>query len=214
MALRTPPGRAGRTWLARRLEVAERGVEVLEEKRRVLLRERSRLRPLLEAAAVEWRAAATTADEWLARATVLSGAERLRLARLDAEPASISVRWRNALGVELPHDPRLVLARSPDPTRTGGSAALALAEEHHRDALTVAARHAALRCAHARVSAELERTVRRQRAIERRWIPLHVDALAALELALDEAEREDTARARWASERQDTTTTGLASRRR
>ena len=38
MPLRVPPGRAGRPWLLHRLEVARAGADVLEEKRRALLR--------------------------------------------------------------------------------------------------------------------------------------------------------------------------------
>ena len=41
MRVRHPPGRAGRPWLAHRLEVARRGAELLEEKQRALLRERA-----------------------------------------------------------------------------------------------------------------------------------------------------------------------------
>lgn len=202
MPLRIPPGRAGRTWLTRRLETGRRGGDVLEEKRSALLRERQRLEPLVAAAEAEWLEAATAAELWLARALVLSGGHRLRLARAYAARApTVTVPWRNTLGVDIPGEPALELAPSRDATRVGGSAALAIAEEHHRAAVRAAARHAALRTAHERVTHELERTARRLRAIERRWLPRHADALASLELALDEAEREDTARARWASER-------------
>ena len=39
MPLRVPPGRAGRLWLVRRLEIARRGVNVLDQKRQALVRE-------------------------------------------------------------------------------------------------------------------------------------------------------------------------------
>jgi vacuolar-type H+-ATPase subunit D/Vma8 len=51
------------------------------------------------------------------------------------------------------------------------------------------------------VTIELAETTRRERAIERRWIPEHEAALHRLELALDEREREEVARARWAAGR-------------
>lgn len=202
MTLRIPPGRAGRTWLTRRLETGRRGSDVLAEKRRALLRERERLQPLVAAAEAEWMEAASDAAVWLSRAVVLSGGHRLRLAQDYAGPApTITVEWHNALGVEMPGEPQLDLAPTQDATRVGGSAALAVAEERHRGALVVAARHAALRMSLERVTRELERTTHRLRAIERRWLPMHERALSALELALDEAEREDTARTRWAGER-------------
>jgi V/A-type H+-transporting ATPase subunit D len=58
-------------------------------------------------------------------------------------------------------------------------------------------RHAALSRALELVRAELSVTATRQRALERRWAPLLSDAIARLEAALDELEREDGVRARW-----------------
>jgi vacuolar-type H+-ATPase subunit D/Vma8 len=67
------------------------------------------------------------------------------------------------------------------------------------DALDAAARYAAARTAHEAIGAELVATTRRQRAIERRWIPEHEAELHRIGLALEEREREDIARARWAA---------------
>jgi len=52
--------------------------------------------------------------------------------------------------------------------------------------------------ANAAIAAELAATARRQQAIERYWIPEHEAALRRIELALDEREREDVARVKWA----------------
>jgi len=60
---------------------------------------------------------------------------------------------------------------------------------------------AAVATALERIDAELAATTRRLRALERRWIPAHEEALAALSLALDESEREDAIRGRWFVER-------------
>ena len=79
----------------------------------------------------------------------------------------------------------------------GGGSALVYAAAAYRSALAAAGRFAAARLAHERVGAELRATTRRLRAVERRWIPQHEAALAALELALDEGEREEAARIRW-----------------
>jgi V/A-type H+-transporting ATPase subunit D len=71
-------------------------------------------------------------------------------------------------------------------------------------ALEAAARHAAAACALRQVRTELRATIRRLRAVERRWIPEYETALAALELSLDEAEREQGARVRWVVRRRGT----------
>lgn len=202
MPLRVPPGRAGRTWLARRLEIARGGAEVLDEKRRVLLREQLRLAPVVAEAQAEWEGLAADAAVWLARATVLSGPRRLRLARPQAEErAELHVRTRRTPGVSFPESPKLRLPAPLDVARVGGSAALGEAETAHRRALEAAARLSVARLALDRVVSELDATTLRLRAIEHRWIPRHERALAVLEVALDEGERQEALRARWAADR-------------
>jgi vacuolar-type H+-ATPase subunit D/Vma8 len=84
-----------------------------------------------------------------------------------------------------------------------GGAALEPAAAAHRRAVEAAARYAAARSSHRRVAAELALTARRLRTIERRWLPEHERALVELELRLDEEEREESGRIRWAAERDD-----------
>lgn len=202
MALRIPPGRAGRLWVEHRLEVARRGADVLNQKRRALIRLARELDALLEDAQADWEDAAREASDWLARAAILSGPRHLRLALLHTNRrATARVRWRNSLGVVYPTACEIDLPERIDVAALGGSAALAGASDAHRRALDAAARFAVLKGAHTRVTAELTATARRARAIERRWIPEHEAALRRLELSLDEAEREEAARTRWVKDR-------------
>ncbi|MGZ4422226.1 MAG: V-type ATP synthase subunit D [Gaiellaceae bacterium] len=203
MAIRVPPGRAGRIWLLRRLEVAYRGADVLDQKRRTLLRERERLAERLGAVAADWKLAAHAAATWNARAHALAGQRRLRLAALHSGAATVTVVWRNVLGVLVPIDARFEPGGTPpDFVALGGGASIALAAEAHTAALSAAAVYAATRAAHDAIASELATTTLRLRAIERRWIPDHEAALKALELTLAENELADIARVRWASERQ------------
>jgi V/A-type H+-transporting ATPase subunit D len=176
----------------RRLEVARRGAEVLEQKRSTLLRERLHVEAQLAGAAADWQRASTAASAWNARATAATGPRALRLAALEAEAAAVTVTWHNILGVVIP-------ASAAVP---GGSAAVRLAAEAHAVALGSAAALAALQAASDAIEAELRRTVRRLRAIEHRWIPRHEAALRRLELSLEESELADIARTRWAAGRQ------------
>lgn len=202
MPLRAPAGRGGRPWLLRRLDVAHRAADVLEEKRRALLRRRHELAARRDEAGAAWDAAARSAAEWHDRARVLSGARRQQLAVFHGRGrATVRLRWRNELGVVYPESVDVALPDPVDVGALGGSAALARSAEAHRDAVVAAARYATARAAHDRVAAELAMTARRLRAIERRWIPQHEAALAGLEVALDEAEREDATRARWVRRR-------------
>ena len=80
MPLRAPSGRAGRPWLVRRLETARRGADVLDQKRRALLRLERRLDELAAATGDEWNTAARAADTWQRRALVVGGAGAFELA--------------------------------------------------------------------------------------------------------------------------------------
>jgi len=201
MPIRVPPGRAGRLWLMRRIEVARRGADVLEQKRRTLLRERLLLVDQVAEAAAEWQRAAAAAAEWNARALAAAGARALRLAALGlGGKASLTVTRRSVLGVAVPDLATLAGPAGSDLLSTGG-AVVQLGAEAHGEALAAAAALAVRQAALEVIETELRTTVRRLRAIERRWIPRHEAELRRLQLSLDEAELADIARARWAAAR-------------
>jgi V/A-type H+-transporting ATPase subunit D len=197
-----PPGRAGRLWLKRRLEIARRGRDVLEQKRRVLFGEERRLRHLVEETGGEWKERCQAAETWLLRAVLLGGERQIPIARAHLDRAAGGrVVWRSAMGLAFPAE---VDCELPSPiwfSLLGNTSALEFAASAHRRALTAAVEHAAARRALELISAELDLTVRRLRAVEQRWIPRLESALHDLELALEERERDETVHARWARER-------------
>ena len=90
MAIRVPPGRAGRLWLLRRLEVAARGADVLDQKRRTLLRERQRTATALAERRRTGSAQRAAAAQWNDRALALAGERRLRLGAVHCRrPATV-----------------------------------------------------------------------------------------------------------------------------
>jgi V/A-type H+-transporting ATPase subunit D len=184
-------------WLRRRLAVAHRGYDVLEQKRQALRRQLERVEQLLDEARRDWETSAREAELWWHRAGVLAGERPLELARACVPGrASVRLEWRNALGVVYPSKATVAL---PDGELfpTGGSAALAYAFQAHRRALEAAAELGATALTYERTARELRLTEQRLRAIERRWIPEHEHALHELELALDENDRQEAARVRW-----------------
>lgn len=197
MRVRHPPGRAARPWLVHRLAVARRGAELLDEKQRALTRERRRLEPLVRDRRRDWDRLAREAERWLTRAAVLGGQPQLALARTATEPARLTVRWRAILGVACPVDADVAAPVRADLSARGGNAALLSAADAHRRALEAAVELAVVKGALRRVEVELHATMLRRNAIAHRWIPAHEDALAALELTLEELEREDGVRVRW-----------------
>ena len=201
MRLRCPPGRAGRIWLGRRLDVARRADDVLDQKRRALRRALDDAERLCDQARAEWEPVAGAAERWWHRAAILAGERVLDLALHAVErPARLRLTWKHTLGIEHPDEPRVDVPPAPA-FPVGGSAALAYAAQAHGRALDAAAQLGAAQLVRDRTATELARTTLRLRALERRWIPAHEQALHELELALDERDREEAARTRWAIRR-------------
>ncbi len=202
MTPRIPPGRAGRTWLVQRLEIARRGSELLDRKRQALLRQQAHVRAEVTAAERAWRETAAHAARWGARAALLDGAGRLELLARHVEgPATLTLSWTNLMGARIPSVQLLAIPPTPPISALGGSSAAVLAATAFTEATRAAARYAAAQRADAELSAELGRATRRLRALQTRWIPQHEQALARLDLTLDESQREQAARVRWLTNR-------------
>jgi V/A-type H+/Na+-transporting ATPase subunit D len=204
--LRAPTGRAGRLWLRGRLGIAQRGVDLLDRKLRILRREQDRLALLVQRTGEDWALACRDAETWLLRAALLGGQRALRLAA-DGPPADITVAWRDTMGIRYPVEATCSTPEDASPP-LAGTAALTGAAAAHRAALAAAVRHAAAAAAARTVDAEVSATRQRLRAIEDRWIPRLRAALAAVELALDELEHADGVRLRRAAATTRATTTG------
>jgi len=182
-----------------RLAVARRAAGLLDEKRQALLAQRARLAREAASARDEWRAAAAEAARWLDRSVLVGDGGQIDLVAAHVEGAAeVDVAWSRTAGVRYPTAAALRAPPPPPAAELAGSTALELAVRAHARALGAAAGCAVAETALARLEAELANTVRSLRALERRWIPEHERALAERELILEEREREDAARARWA----------------
>lgn len=197
--LRIPPGRAGRLHLRHRLETAERARALLEQKLRALQQEQQRLTQRVDDSSNEWARRAREADTWLLRAALLTGQRGLRLAQPE-EHTAITIEWTTTVGLRYPTQATCTLpARAPDSPAVACSAAIVAAEQAYRTALEAAAHHAADRAALRAVSMEATATRQRVRALQRRWIPQLEKALSTVELDLEEQERAEGLRRRWAA---------------
>ncbi|MEV0970811.1 V-type ATP synthase subunit D [Microtetraspora glauca] len=197
MTLKVPPGRAGRLWLRHRLAALRRGLAVLDRKRRILRRERDRLTRLAARTGEEWESACREADTWLLRASLLGGRRAIRLAG-GGPLAEVRVEWIDAMGTSYPgrsaFRPPAPVA-SPPPMVT---AALVPARAACLAALRAGVEHAVAAEAARIVTEEEAMTGRRIRALRDLLLPRLEEALAVVELALDEMERSDGARVRRA----------------
>src|SRR5690606_5559957 len=170
---------------------------LLDRKVRILRTELRRCQEWAAATGERWREAWAQADRWERRGAALGGRRELRLAAV-AEPARAPVEWANVMGLRYPG---AVHCQVPDPGagRAPGTAALVEAATAYREAVRAAAEHAAAQAACRRIAAELATTRRRHRAIAEKWVPELEAALHRLTAELDETERAETARLRWAS---------------
>ena len=200
--IRVPPGRTGRLWLRERLAVALRAADVLDEKRWILLEETRRLLSLAAETRGRWEVACRDAETWHLRTALVGGERQLDAASTYvAGPAEARIAWRSTMGLAYPREAACLLAGSVSVVGVGDTAALAFAVDAHRAALAAAVEHGAAQRAADLVAGELDVTTRRLRAIERRWIPRLEDALRDVERRLDERERDNAVRARWALQR-------------
>lgn len=199
-AVRHPPGRGGRLWLQRRLATARRGAELLDLKLRILRREELRFAALAERTGEQWDRQVAEAERWLLRAAAVAGERGVRPDAL-AEAASVDVTWASVMGVRYPASASCRPATPAPGGAVSASAAVPLAAEAYRDALVAGVEHAVAAAAARVVAAEVTVTGGRLRAIEDRWVPELEAALHALELSLDELERGDGVRLRWAAGR-------------
>lgn len=204
VALRTPPGRAGRLWLRARLEAARRGAEVLDRKRAALLHRHARAKAEAEEARGAWREAVRAAGRWSARAGLVDGPGRLDLlARHGRGDAELEVVWSSMMGARIPSAARVAVPEPAPISALGGSSAAVEAARAGADVVRAAVRYALAERTERELADELRRTSVRARALRERWIPEHEAALARLDLALDEAQREEASRVRWLVRRQD-----------
>jgi V/A-type H+/Na+-transporting ATPase subunit D len=189
-----PPGRAGRLWLTRRLQVARRGADLLDRKLRILQAELGRRREVAAQTAAEWDRCCADAERWLLRASMLGGQRAVRLAA-DGQAADVTISYDVTMGVRHPASTR---CRIPDPATWDGPT-LAATRQAHGAALSAAVRHAAAAEALRVIEAEALATRYRLRAIRDRWVPRLEQALAEVTLALEEQELADAARLRLAT---------------
>jgi V/A-type H+-transporting ATPase subunit D len=190
-----PPGRAGRMWLERRLEVARRGADVLDRKLRILQGELDRLRAAAAQTGRRWDDCSADAQQCLLRAALLGGQRAIRLAAADG-PADVRISYAVTMGVRHPASATCLPPAGPGPW---AGPALAEAGRAHQRALDAAVAHAAATAALRILEAEAASTRYRLRAIKDRWIPRLEQARAEVAFAIDEQERADGARLRLAA---------------
>jgi V/A-type H+/Na+-transporting ATPase subunit D len=194
-----PPGRAGRMWLERRLDVATRGGSLLEQKLRILLDLEERFALLEERTRAEWGAAVEALDLWVSRAGLVSGQRGLRTAR-PGSPAQVDVAWQHTMGVRHPAAATCALPEVLPTDAVPDSVALIEARAAAERAVLAGVDQAVAGTALAAIRTEIATTRRQLRAVQTRWIPKLEDARAQLRQVLDDQEHDEALRLRWSAD--------------
>ena len=193
--LSRPPGRMGRLWVLNRLDLAERGVTLLEQKLHLLTALQEELQRKAEQSRHDWQQAYREADMWGLRAMLLGGQNAIDLAVTTA-PASVTVQWAVTAGVRYPNAAVCVLPSESDQAVVYTTSASVQAARAYRAAVVAAAECAAAQAAFKTVEQEVYTTRLRARALSRHWLPLLQQELARIELELEEEDRDGAIRVR------------------
>ncbi len=192
-----PPGRAGRMWLTRRLAVATRGSELLEQKLRILLAEEQDFSLLVERTQVDWSDAITDLDRWMLQSALLSGERGLRLAT-DGAAARVVIDWRMTMGVRYPASAEVSIPTRSTSGFTPDNSALGHSVTASERAVLAGVDHAVATAALDAVQREITSTRRQLRALRDQWIPRLHAAHARLMVTLEDQEHDEQVRLRWA----------------
>ncbi|WP_329268305.1 V-type ATP synthase subunit D [Streptomyces sp. NBC_01451] len=195
--LRIPLGRAGRTRVRRSLEVARRGADLLDRKLRILRARHAELLRAEHTARDHWHECLREAETWLRRGLLLGGEGSLD-GPPPKRPAGLEVVWTSTMGVRHPRTASCTVPEREPEALSPANTALIHAEAAYAEAVRAAAEYAVARAAARAVGAEVLSTRRRVRALRRKLIPRLEQALARVELALEQSEHEDAVRRRWA----------------
>lgn len=165
---------------------------MLDQKLHVLRGEQGRFADRARAALVAWRHKQGEADSLLLGAVLLSGRAALGVG---AGPrAELTVSWAVAVGVRHPVSAQLTVPERDQPLSAAAIAARNAVADAARAAVDYAVAARALRA----IETELRVTALRVRSLRQHWLPRLTDALAAVEFELEEQERAETVRRRWA----------------
>jgi V/A-type H+-transporting ATPase subunit D len=184
-------------WVRRRLATARRGTDLLDHQLRLLLGERERLALRSAQGEADWHRSAREAAALLRRGGAVAGRSGVRAGH-QVPTAVVTIERREVMGVSYPADATVTF---PDPSPGApwaGDAALDAAASACREALAAAAHHAVTEAALRRLDAEIAAIRRRVRALKDRYVPRLEEQEAAVSAALEEAERADAVRLRWA----------------
>ena len=201
MSPKIAPTRGNMVKFASSLKLAEKGHDLLEQKRTILLMEL--MGKIREAKELQHSLEAVFSEAYfsLQMAGLSLGIENVEVLSYSVpETDDFTVRLHSVMGVEIPKvDP---VNRPPEPCYSflGTSGVLDGAYLHATEVLSLIARLAEVETSVYRLAVQIRRTFRRVNALEKVVIPSHRRMLAWIANVLEENDREDFTRMKMARE--------------
>ncbi len=208
MPQRITPTRSNLLRVRQALKMAQEGYEILDKKRQVLTSELIRVAHDATAQQTEVWQKFDAAYQTLTAARLSMGRERLMWTALAVHKSvEVEIKLQSVMGVVIP---RVEVHGAPPEMPYGlGSTTVALDEvtTHFRDVLTEIPRLSETLTTVWRLAHELQKTQRRVNALHYIFIPEYEEAIAYIENALEEREREETFRLKRLKARRETVPT-------
>jgi len=199
MKEKLPPTRGSMMKALRALKLAEKGHDLLEQKRQVLMMEL--VRHIDEAKELQSRVAEVFdgAYKALQKTNITLGIETVEeIALAIPEEKGFIVRLRSVMGVEIPEIDPMDGAPRPCYSFWDTSASMDRAFVEFRKVLALLARLAEIENGVYRLAVQIRKTHRRVNALEKMVIPGYGESIAAISNALEESDREDFVRMKMA----------------
>ena len=201
MKLKMAPTRGNLVKAARATVLAQKGHDLLEQKRQVLMMELMRHMDAAKSLQKDMASVFSSAYESLQRANVSLGIDTVEeIAQSVPVVSNITVRLRSVMGVEIPEVDPVDPTPTPSYSFHGSSSAMDKAYVRAREVLSLLARLAEVETSVYRLAVQVRKTYRRVNALEKVVIPSNREAMAAISDVLDEGEREDFVRMKIAKE--------------
>jgi len=201
MASKVAPTRGVLMRMVRAAALAEKGHDLLERKRQILMM--ALVKHIDDAKELQKEMASVFSDAYkaLEKANISMGIDVVEdIAMAVPEEKDFIIRLKSIMGVEIPEIDPINAGLKPSYSFYGTTGSLDIAYSAFRRVLELISRLAAVETSVYRLAVQIKKTHKRVNALEKVAIPFYKSSIAYIENVLEEGEREDIVRMKKAKE--------------
>lgn len=173
------------------LAITREGYELLDEKRKLLIRELTAIIHIVDKAQKDVDAAFIQAYALVDKATVIMGRKKLEELAFSVNiNSNLSISRQRVMGVNMPAIELKITEKSPYHSPVGVSVYVEEVTSKFKNLLTLLAQLAEKKIALMRIARELQRTIRKVNALEKIHIPFYSETLKYISERLEEESRD------------------------